>query len=102
MTIQHGRDDASVEVAQSVVVLGPRSKAGDHPTLRGKAAQPKTLRVGRPATEAAQGWKQPLMDAQLSGAFIDSPRFAHSMILASRRRAESRRALTLRRSTVAS
>ena len=73
VAVEQCRDDAAVEVAQSVVVLRGRLEGRDDHAVFGVAAQLQTFGVHRSAPEAHQLRVQPLLDAQrLFGALCRS------------------------------
>ena len=63
VAVQNGRDDASVQIAEAVVMLGPRHERRCHNPIARVAAELQSLRVAWPAAEAAQARIQPFLDA---------------------------------------
>ena len=64
VAVQNGRDDASVQIAEAVVMLGPRHERRCHNPIARVAAELQSLRVAWPAAEAAQARIQPFLDAE--------------------------------------
>ena len=65
VAVQQGGDDAAVEEAESVVVLGPRPELGpDGSVGRLEALQLQALRVARPAAEAGGVGEEAVLDAR--------------------------------------
>ena len=65
VAVEDGRDDAAVEEAEAVVVLGPRQEHRAHLAIDRIAAQPQALVVVGTAPEARRPGEQPLLDADL-------------------------------------
>ncbi len=64
VAVQNGRDDASVQIAEAVVMLGPRHERRCHNPIARVAAELQSLRVAWPAAEAGQARIQPFLNAE--------------------------------------
>ena len=65
VAVQQGRDDAAVEEAESVVVLGPGLERGPDRSVGGlEALQLQALRVAGPAAEAGGVGEEAVLDAR--------------------------------------
>ena len=64
VAVQNGGDDASVQIAEAVVMLGPRHECRCHNPIARVAAELQSLRVAWPAAEAGQARIEPFLDAE--------------------------------------
>jgi hypothetical protein len=67
VAVEHGRDDAAVQEAEAVVVLGARGELGDRELAVAVAAEVEALRVGVATPETGQIGVQRLLNAQPVG-----------------------------------